>query len=250
MEQRGQTIWLYLNRPQALNALNSQLLSELSKVFQEILQNSSHFRAVVITGEGKAFAAGADIAEMQAFTATQARSFSQQGATLFRTIECFPLPVVAAVNGFCLGGGCELAMACDFRYASEKAVFGQPEVSLGLIPGFSGTQRLSRLVGAGKAKEMIYTGRSIKAAEALAIGLVNKVVSPEALNQEVEDVVKEIIRRSPNAVRLAKEAINRGLSTDFRAGLDLENDLFGEAFNSPEHEEGIRAFLAKENPNF
>lgn len=242
--------YIYLSRPTALNALNSETLCELNDALDEVQKNIGSFHALVITGEGKAFAAGADIAEMQHFSSEDAVHFSEKGASLYRRIEHFPLPVIAAVNGFCLGGGCELALACDIRYASEKAKFGQPEVGLGLIPGFSGTQRLPRLVGAAMAKELIFSARIIGAEEAFRIGLVNRVVAPEELLPAVDGLVQEIAQQSPNAVTLSKEAINRGLASSLDSGIAIESDLFGRSFASPERDEGIRAFLAKEKPHF
>lgn len=250
LQAKQDIAYIYLSRPSALNALNSEMLDELAEAFTEIESESANYRAVVITGEGKAFAAGADIAEMQHFSSEEAKQFSLKGAKLYRKIELFPMPVIAAVNGYCLGGGCEMAMACDIRYASEKAKFGQPEVGLGLIPGFSGTQRLPRLVGPAVAKELIFSARTIPAEEALRIGLVNKVLAPEELLPAVEKLIDEIAQRSPNAVRLSKEAINRGLATSLDAALAIESDLFGQCFTSPERDEGIRAFLSKEKPQF
>ncbi len=246
---RQQIAWVTLNRPNALNALNSSLLNELSETITE-LQFNDDIRLMVITGEGKAFAAGADIAEMQHFSPQQALAFSQKGARLYQAIEALPIPVIAAINGYCLGGGCELSLACDIRYASDQARFGQPEVSLGLIPGFSGTQRLPRLIGTSYASELIFSGKIIDANEALRIGLVNKVVPRNELIPEVEKLASLIARQSPNAVALSKQAIKQGLQTVQSSGIEIECNLFAQCFSSPQHTEGIRAFLAKEKPNF
>ena len=205
---------------------------------------------VILTGEGRSFVAGADIAEMSVMKAEEGRRFGELGAAVFRKIELMAKPVIAAVNGFALGGGCELAMACDIRIASAKAKFGQPEVGLGITPGFSGTQRLPRLVGLGKAKELIYTAAVIHAEEACRIGLVNKVVESEELMNECMAMAKTIAAKAPLAVRYAKEAINRGVETDMDTGIVIENGLFGLCFATTDQKEGMEAFLWKRKPEF
>lgn len=238
-----------INHPDALNALNTLVLSELGKAFDAFAADES-VEVVVITGEGRAFVAGADITEMSAMTAQEGKAFGRLGADVFRKIEMMPQPVIAAVNGFALGGGCELAMACDIRIASSKAKFGQPEVGLGITPGFSGTQRLPRLVGLGKAKELIYTAAVIPADEACRIGLVNRVVEPGALMDEALALAAAIASKARLAVRYAKEAINRGIETDIETGIDMETSLFGLCFATHDQKEGMAAFLQKRKPDF
>ena len=238
-----------INHPDALNALNTLVLSELGKAFDAFAADKS-VEVVVLTGEGRAFVAGADIAEMSAMTAQEGKAFGRLGADVFRKIEMMPQPVIAAVNGFALGGGCELAMACDIRIASSKAKFGQPEVGLGITPGFSGTQRLPRLVGLGKAKELIYTAAVIPADEACRIGLVNRVVEPGALMDEALALAAAIASKARLAVRYAKEAINRGIETDIETGIDMETSLFGLCFATHDQKEGMAAFLQKRKPDF
>lgn len=238
-----------INHPEALNALNTAILLELAEAFDEIAHDDE-IAVVVLTGEGRSFVAGADIAEMSTKNAGEGKRFGQIGAAVFRQIELLEKPVIAAVNGFALGGGCELAMACDIRIASAKAKFGQPEVGLGITPGFSGTQRLPRLVGPGKAKELIYTAAVIHAEEACRIGLVNKVVEPEALMDECMAMARTIAEKAPLAVRYAKEAINRGIETDIETGIALEADLFGLCFATADQKEGMEAFLQKRKPEF
>ena len=238
-----------INHPDALNALNTLVLSELGKAFDAFAADES-VEVVVLTGEGRAFVAGADIAEMSAMTAQEGKAFGRLGADVFRKIEMMPQPVIAAVNGFALGGGCELAMACDIRIASSKAKFGQPEVGLGITPGFSGTQRLPRLVGLGKAKELIYTAAVIPADEACSIGLVNRVVEPGALMDEALALAAAIASKARLAVRYAKEAINRGIETDIETGIDMETSLFGLCFATHDQKEGMAAFFQKRMPAF
>lgn len=238
-----------INHPDALNALNTLVLSELGKAFDAFAADES-VEVVVLTGEGRAFVAGADIAEMSAMTAQEGKAFGRLGADVFRKIEMMPQPVIAAVNGFALGGGCELAMACDIRIASSKAKFGQPEVGLGITPGFSGTQRLPRLVGLGKAKELIYTAAIIQADEACRIGLVNRVVEPGVLMDEALALAAAIASKARLAVRYAKEAINRGIETDIETGIDMETSLFGLCFATHDQKEGMAAFLQKRKPDF
>jgi enoyl-CoA hydratase len=207
-------------------------------------------RVVVLTGEGKAFVAGADIAYMSNLNPDQAKKFSEDGSRLFRKIETLNKVVIAAVNGFALGGGCELAMACDFRIASVKAKFGQPEVGLGIIPGFSGTQRMARLIGLGRAKELIFTGEHIDAQEAYRIGLVNKVTEKENLLEETYIIAEKIKSNSRVAVKYAKESMNRGIETDIETGIAYENNIFGLCFASQDQKEGMNAFMEKRHPDF
>ncbi len=239
-----------LNRPQALNALNAETLDELDAVFGE-LSGRSDARAVVLTGEGeKAFVAGADIKELAAVQGVGARGLAARGQAIFDRIESFPKPVIAAVNGFCLGGGCELAMACHIRIASENARFGQPEVKLGLIPGYGGTQRLPRLVGRGAALELILTGDMIDAAEALRIGLVNRVTAPADLLPECRKLAARILKNAPLAVGLALEAVNRGAGCAMGEALSLEAALFGLSCATEDMKEGTQAFLEKRPARF
>ena len=249
VERQGRIGVVRINHPEALNALDTLVLRELGQAFDAFAADAG-IDVVVLTGEGRAFVAGADIAEMSAMTAAEGKAFGRLGADVFRKIELLPQPVIAAVNGFALGGGCELAMACDIRIASAKAKFGQPEVGLGITPGFSGTQRLPRLVGLGKAKELIYTAAVIPAEEALRIGLVNKVVAPEALMDEALALAATIASKAPLAVRYAKEAINRGIETDIETGIAVEASLFGLCFATADQKEGMAAFLQKRKPDF
>lgn len=246
VEVSGAICTLTINRPEALNALSTQVLTEL----EQAIDHLPDAKVLVVTGESRSFVAGADISEMASFSAEQALAFGAQGAKVFRKLELLDIPVIAAVNGFALGGGCELAMACDIRIASDKAKFGQPEVGLGIPPGFSGTQRLPRLVGAGIASELIFTARTIKADEALRIGLVNQVVEAEQLMPTVMSIAEEISTKSPHAVALSKKAIQRGLQADIDTGIAIENYLFSNAFASSEQKEGMAAFLEKRKPNF
>ena len=233
-----------INNPQALNALNTTVLSELDCAFSEIASDNS-ISAVILTGEGKAFVAGADIAQMSTMNAAEGKAFGEKGAAVFRKIELLDKPVIAAINGFALGGGCELAMCCDIRIASAKAKMGQPEVGLGITPGFSGTQRLPRIVGMSVAKELIYTADVINAEEAYRIGLVNKVVEPEALMDSALAMAKKIAKKAPIAVKYSKEAINRGMQTDLDSAIAIEANLFGLCFSTEDQKEGMAAFLEK-----
>jgi enoyl-CoA hydratase len=240
---------LKINRPKAMNALNTETICELSQIIDEINLNQD-IKVLVVTGEGKAFVAGADIVEMKDKTSEEARVFAELGMRLFRKIELMEKPVIAAVNGFALGGGCELSMSCDIRLAGEKAKFGQPEVGLGITPGFGGTQRMSRLVGLAKAKELIFTAKMINAAEAEKIGLVNYVVPQEELMDKVMEMAKQIAQNSLMAVKYAKSAINRGYETDIETGMYIEKDIFGLCFASEEQTEGMTAFIEKRKPKF
>ncbi|MBM3293998.1 MAG: hypothetical protein FJY82_05680 [Candidatus Aminicenantes bacterium] len=237
-----------ISRPQALNALNTRFFAEMDAMVDE-LKSREDVKVVVITGEGKAFVAGADIAEMVGKSQAQAREFSQVGQKTFRSLELLDKPVIAAVNGFALGGGCELALACDFRIASTKAKFGQPEVNLGLIPGYAATQRLPRLVGLGNALYLLLTAEMITAEEALRIGLVQKVVEPEALLDAALAVAKTIASKGPKAVKIAKQVARQGLMMDFESGCALESQHFGDPFEN-EGAEGMRAFLEKRPPKW
>ena len=243
-EQKGFVGVITINRPKALNALNSQVLEELDQTIDAVDLEST--RCLILTGAGdKSFVAGADIAEMSNLTKEEGEAFGKKGNDVFRKLETFPIPVIAAVNGFALGGGCELSMSCDIRIASDKAVFGQPEVNLGVIPCFGGTQRLSRLVGTGIAKELIYTARNVKAEEAKSIGLVNKVVPAESLLDEAKAMMQTILSKAPLAVRYAKVAINEGIQMDLYRGLELEKDVCALTFGSDDSKEGMSAFLEK-----
>ena len=233
-----------ISRPKALNALNSQVLDELSETLDNI--DISHISALIITGKGqKAFVAGADISEMSTLTKKEAESFSMKGNNVFRKIETFEVPVIAAINGFALGGGCEISLSCDIRICSDNAIFGQPEVGLGITPGFGGTQRLARTIGVGMAKQMIFTGQNIKAEEALRIGLVNAVYPQQELMNEAKKLALNIAKNSKNAVKLSKKAINEGLQVDIDNGIKIEEELFGECFDNREQKERMKNFLER-----
>ncbi|MBP2033882.1 enoyl-CoA hydratase [Clostridium algifaecis] len=239
-----------INRPKALNALNSATLKELGQVVNEI-SDKKEIKAVIITGAGpKSFVAGADIAEMSKLNSIEATNFSRLAQNVFSQIENLPKLVIAAVNGFALGGGCELAMACDVRFASKKAKFGQPEVNLGILPSFGGTQRLPRLVGKGIAKELIFSTDMITADEAYRIGLANKVYDPDELIEKSKEFANKVMSKSPWGVRLAKASINNGLDVDLEAGLKYEANSFGLCFSTEDQKEGMSAFLEKRKANF
>lgn len=243
-EQEGFVGVITINRPKALNALNSEVLKELDATLEGVdLENT---RALVITGAGdKSFVAGADIGEMSTLTKAEGEAFGKVGNDVFRKIETFPIPVIAAVNGFALGGGCEIAMSCDIRLCSDTAVFGQPEVGLGITPGFGGTQRLARLIPVGKAKEIIYGAVNIKADEAYRIGLVNSVYPLEELLPAAKKLAAKIAKNAPIAVRACKQAINEGLDLDMDQAIALEEKLFGSCFETEDQREGMKAFLEK-----
>ena len=257
-EQKGAIGVITINRPEALNALNSQVLEDLEATFKAV--DLKEVRALVLTGAGeKSFVAGADIGEMSTLTKKEGEAFGKKGNDVFRMIETFPIPVIAAVNGFALGGGCEISMSCDIRLCSDNAVFGQPEVGLGITPGFGGTQRLARLVGAGMAKQLIYTARNIKAPEAYRIGLVNQVVSAELDEQgnvvksaqenllaTAEKMAQTIAANAPIAVRNCKKAINDGLQVDMDKALVIEEKLFGDCFETEDQKAGMGNFLEKD----
>ena len=249
IQDNGAVRVIKINNPEALNALNTAILKELDAAFTEVAEDNG-ILAVVLTGEGRAFVAGADISEMKSKNAIEGEIFGKLGASVFRKIELLPKPVIAAVNGFALGGGCELAMSCDIRLASAKAKFGQPEVGLGITPGFSGTQRMPRLIGMGKAKELIYTADIIDAAEAYRIGLVNHVYEPEALMEEAMKMAEKIASKAPIAVKNSKEAINRGIQTDMDSAVAIEAYLFGLCVASEDQKEGMTAFFEKRKANF
>lgn len=243
-EVEGQIGIITINRPKALNALNSAVLDELDKTLDAVDQEA--IRCLILTGAGeKSFVAGADIGEMSTLTKAEGEAFGKKGNDVFRKLETFPIPVIAAVNGFALGGGCEISMSCDIRICSENAVFGQPEVGLGITPGFGGTQRLARIVGTGKAKEMIYGARNIKAEEAYRIGLVNNVYPAEELVPAAKKLASTIARNAPIAVRNCKRAINEGMQVDMDQAIVIEEKLFGSCFETCDQKEGMNAFLEK-----
>ena len=249
-EEKWKTAVVTINNPKSLNALNSATLTELGQCLGEISRNPN-LRVVILTGSGeKSFVAGADISEMVNATAAEGRTMALLAKDTFRLLETMDKVSIAAVNGYALGGGCELAMACDIRIASEKAAFGQPECGLGIIPGFGGTQRLARLVGKGMAKEMIFTCCRIKADEAYRIGLVNKVVPPDRLMETCLEMANTIISKSGYAVSLAKACIETGMDVDLNSGLKMEADNFGLAFASQDKSEGMKAFLEKRTAKF
>ena len=234
-----------INRPKALNALNSQVLEELGATLDAVDLNT--VRCLILTGAGdKSFVAGADIGEMSTLTKAEGEAFGKKGNDVFRKLETFPIPVIAAINGFALGGGCEISMSCDIRICSENAVFGQPEAGLGITPGFGGTQRLARLVSPGMAKQLIYSARNIKADEAYRIGLVNAVYPAEELIPQAEKLAAAIAMNAPIAVRNCKKAINDGLQTDIDSALVIEEKLFGDCFETEDQKAGMGNFLEKD----
>ncbi|MGN0668858.1 MAG: enoyl-CoA hydratase-related protein [Angelakisella sp.] len=249
IEKTDNIVILTIDRPEALNALNTAVITELEQAVTELERDVS-LGAVIITGAGRSFVAGADIGEQRPLDLEGGRRWGQRGSALLRRIEKLPVPTIAAVNGFALGGGCELAMACDIILASEKAKFGQPEVGLGITPGFSGTQRLSRRVGAARAKELIFSGRMIKAEEACAIGLVSEVFAPEALMEGALAMARSFTKNAPIAVRYAKACIDRGLQMDIDDGIAVENELFAMCFATEDQKEGMTAFMEKRSASF
>lgn len=249
-EKQGNIGVLTINRPKALNALNSETLKDLNTAIDHI-EKEKDLYVVILTGAGdKAFVAGADIAEMKDLNEEEGKEFGLLGNKVFRRLENLDKPVIAAINGFALGGGCEISMACDIRIATTKAKFAQPEVGLGITPGFGGTQRLPRIVGQGKAKELIYTGDIIKADEALRIGLVNKVVEPENLMEEAMALAKKIASNAPIAVKLCKDAINRGSQVDIDSAVVIEAEDFGKCFATEDQKEGMSAFIERREKTF
>lgn len=250
LEENDAICTIFINRPKALNALNHKTLTELYHCLLSIASNEQ-ISVVIITGGGeKAFVAGADIGYMKDLDPLKAREFSLLGYAVMKTIEELPQPVIAAVNGFALGGGCELILACDFRYASGNAKIGQPEVSLGILPGFGGSQRLPRLIGKGLAAELIYSGNVIDAEEALRIGLVNKIFPQEDLLTGCLEIAERIRSNGPLAVKLSKEALNNGLEMEMLKGCRYETELFSLCFASSEQKEGMSAFMQKRKPEF
>ena len=237
-----------LKRPEALNALSQSLLEELAEI-PELVQQDPEVRAVIFTGEGKAFAAGADLKEIAAIKDPfMGREYALFGQRVFAEIAALPVPTIAAINGYALGGGLELALACDLRVAAKTAKLGLPEVGLGLIPGFGGTQRLPRLIGRGRALDLIFTGRHVDAEEALFLGLVNRVAE-DAL-EEAKKLAQKILKNAPIALALAKESVVRGEGLDLAEALEIEADLFGYAAATEDMKEGVRAFLEKRPPSF
>ena len=245
LEKKGLYAVATINRPKALNALNSEVLSDLDELVQTVSADAD-IRALVITGSGeKAFVAGADIGEMSTLTPEEGEAFGKHGNDVFRKLETLPIPTIAAVNGFALGGGCELSMSCDIRICADTAVFGQPEAGLGITPGFGGTQRLARLVGPGMAKHLIYTAKNIKADEAYRIGLVNAVYPLDELMPAAEKMAETIAKNAPIAVRACKKAINEGLEVEMDDAVVIEEKLFGSCFKTADQIEGMSAFLEK-----
>lgn len=240
---------LTLNRPKVLNAINYDLLRQLDSLLDEIAEDDS-VKVLLLTGSGKAFAAGADIAQQAVMDPREAEEWGKFGSGIFRKLELFPIPTIAAVNGYALGGGCEMAMACDLILAGEKAKFGQPETGLGITPGFSGTQRLLRRVGVSKAKELIFTGRMIDAPEALQIGLADHIYPDDTLQEEALAMARQIASNAPVAVRYAKRAINEGAQADIDSAIAIENTWFAKCFATRDQKEGMQAFLEKRSAEF
>ena len=244
-EQDGFVGIITINRPKALNALNSQVLEDLESTFKAI--DINNVRAVILTGAGeKSFVAGADIGEMSTLTKAEGEAFGKKGNDIFRMIETFPIPVIAAVNGFALGGGCEIAMSCDIRICSDNAVFGQPEVGLGITPGFGGTQRLARIIGVGMAKQLIYTARNIKAEQAKELGLVNAVYPQAELLEQAKKLASMVSANAPIAVRNCKKAINDGLDASMDDAIVIEEKLFGDCFETEDQRAAMANFLEKD----
>ncbi len=238
-----------MNRPTAMNALSSEVLTEFDEVLTHIERDAT-VKGIIITGNGKAFVAGADISQMAHYGPEEARAYMGSAQAVFNRVEAIEKPFMAAVNGYALGGGCELSMACDFRFCSEKAMFGQPEVNLGVMPGFGGSQRLPRLVPTGVAREIVFSGRMVKADEALRIGLVNKVCAPETLMAESIECMKVIVGKPASALRYCKVAMLRGQDADLYKGIELERDLIALCFSTEDQKEGMKAFLEKRPPQF
>jgi len=245
LEQKGPVGVITMNRPEALNALNDQVLRDLDAVLDQV-ENNDEILVAVVTGAGRSFVAGADIGQMSTLTAAEAKKFGVLGNQVFLKLENLTKPTIAAVNGFALGGGCELSMSCDIRVASEKAKFGQPEVGLGITPGFGGTQRLPRIVGAAKAMELILTAKTINAAEAERIGLVSYVYPPEELMDKALELANAIAANAQVAVRQSKAAIRRGLQTDMNTGVAYESEAFGLCFATEDQKDAMKAFVNKE----
>ena len=249
-EINKQIAWVTINRPEVLNAMNESVLTELVSSIQSCIDDTS-VGVIILTGAGdKAFVAGADIKNMQSMEPGDALKFGKSGQQMTLTIENSPKPVIAAVNGFALGGGCEISLACHIRVASETATFGQPEVQLGILPGWGGTQRLPRLVGTGIANEIITTGRMVSASEAKEIGLVNHVVPAELLNEKCEKIANQILKNGPNAIAKSLECIREGVGRSTKEGLVIEVENFSKLFGTDESREGLTAFIEKRSPNF
>jgi enoyl-CoA hydratase len=250
LETQDNISTIFFNRPKALNALNNALFDELDTALDQINANKD-IKVLILTGTGdKAFVAGADIAELVKMNPLQGKYFSRKGQKVFSKLEELPIPTIAAVNGFALGGGLEAAMGCDFIYASSKALFGLPEINLGLIPGFGGTQRLARRIGINRAKELVFTGKNINPQLAFEYGLINKICEPEKLMEDVLKTAKIIASKGKVALRSAKEVIQNGLNTDMETGCKIENDVFGLTMVSEDAKEGTTAFLEKRKPEF
>lgn len=249
-EINKQIAWVTINRPEVLNAMNESVLTELVSTIQSCIDDTS-VGVIILRGAGdKAFVAGADIKNMQSMEPEDALEFGRTGQQMTLTIENSPKPVIAAVNGFALGGGCEISLACHIRVASETATFGQPEVQLGILPGWGGTQRLPRLVGTGIANEIITTGRMVSASEAKEIGLVNHVVPAELLNEKCEKIANQILKNGPNAIAKSLECIREGVGRSTKEGLIIEVENFSKLFGTDESTEGLTAFIEKRSPNF
>ena len=245
-----QVATITFNRPEVLNALNEASLKEFSHAIDNVAENGD-ISVLILTGAGdKSFVAGADITEFLTFNTLKAKLFSEMGHGLVNKLQELPIPVIAAVNGFALGGGCEVVIACDFIYASENAMFGLPEINLGIIPGFGGTQRLPRLIGKNRAKEMIFTGKMVPAAEAQAMGLVNKVCAQDQLMTEVLNIAKIMVSKGKVSLRAAKQTINTGMDVDLKTGCRIEIDAFAICLASPDAKEGTKAFLEKRAADF
>ena len=250
IEKEDKITVVKINRPKVLNALNSNVLKELADVFQE-LENDEETRVIILTGEGqKAFVAGADISEMKDKNSVEAKKFAETGHKAFNMIEKCSKPVIAAVNGFALGGGNELALACDMRFASDNAKFGQPEVGLGIIAGFGGTQRLSKIIGEAKAKEILFTAKNIGAKEAKRLGLVNEVVEQEDLMEKVYEVAEDIAENAPQAIKMTKEAVNYSRGRSIEEGISFETQAFSYCFSTQDQKKGMEAFLNKDAIEF
>lgn len=243
-EEQEQIGLLTINRPKAMNALNSQLIAEMVDLLKKI--DGSELRCLVITGSGeKAFVAGADINEMKDLSSQEAQKFSETGNQMMELIENLPMPVIAAVNGYALGGGCEISLSCDIRICSDNAVFGLPEVGLGILPGYGGVQRLVRAIGLSRAKELAFTTRNVKVEEALSIGLVNQVVPAEELSEQVMKMAKRIATNAPFGVRAVKEVANQSVGLPMDKSYRTESELFGQCFSTEDQKEGMSAFLEK-----
>ena len=246
-EQRGFVGILTIDRQNALNALNTEVINELEQALDAVSLEDT--RCLILTGAGeKSFVAGADIGEMSTLSKEEGEQFGKKGNAVFRKLETFPIPVIAAVNGYALGGGCELAMSCDIRIAAENALFAQPEVTLGITAGFGGTQRLPRIIGLGKAKELLYTAAKIKAEEALRLGLVNAVYPQAQLLEECVKLAEKISQNAPIAVRATKKAINEGMQVDMDSAIGLEAALFGSCFESKDQQNAMKSFVEKVKP--